>query len=94
MAQQVMGIGDIAEGHGFTRHTDRTGMQCTVIGDLDMRDYINERKTVDKVSSYLVRWVDGMISVQEPESLRLVLNKRSQGPAWGFTGLNPLGVAA
>jgi hypothetical protein len=90
MRSQIMGIGDIAEGRGFTRDTSRNGMYCTVIGDLEMRDYVNERKTVSKASSYLVRWVDGMVSVQEPDSLSLVLNKRSQGPAWGFTGLNPM----
>jgi hypothetical protein len=90
MCSRIMGIGDIAEGRGFTRHTDRNGMQCTVIGDLEMRDYVNERKTVSKASSYLVRWVDGMVSVQEPDSLSLVLTKRAQGPEWGFTGLNPM----
>jgi hypothetical protein len=78
MATRIMGIGDLAEGRGFTRHTDRNGMQCKVIGDLEMREWQHEDGSEGKGA----------------ESLTLVLTNRAQGPAWGFTGLNPLARAA
>jgi single-stranded DNA-binding protein len=94
MATRIMGIGDLAEGRGFTRHTDRNGMQCKVIGDLEMREWQHEDGSEGKGAAYRVKWTDGVVSVQEPESLTLVLTNRAQGPAWGFTGLNPLARAA
>jgi hypothetical protein len=64
-------VGDVCVGQNFVFSTDRNGMECTVIGGLQMRPGINH--ITGKAAwemLYDVRWADGAESFQEPYTLR------------------------
>lgn len=88
------GIGDRATGQGITQDRKRNGMACTVIGGLEFREWRHVDGSLGKSVCYLVRWADGLISVQEPGDLKAPQSPRATGPAWGFVGLNPCGAYA
>lgn len=64
-------IGEVAVGQNFMHRLVRNGMECEIIGGLELRSNTNSYD--DKVTKglrYRVRWADGLISGQEPEYLR------------------------
>lgn len=64
-------VGEIAIGQNFVHNIERNGMECEVIGGLEMRTGYGS-STGDRITgmSYLVQWSDGMIRVQRPFQLR------------------------
>jgi hypothetical protein len=65
-------VGDICVGQNFINHPEKNGMECTVIGGLQMRYGVDFRTGVAAWEMlYDVRWADGAESFQEPYTLRL-----------------------
>lgn len=86
------GVGDRATGQNLVKDRKRNGMPCTVIGGLEFREWLHLDGSHGKSLCYLVRWADGLISIQEPRDLAVPVSKRAAGPGWGFCGLNPMGA--
>lgn len=63
-------VGDICEGQNFESERQCNGMECVVVGGLEMRDWWHEDGTEGCDPMYEVEWADGVASVVEPQHLR------------------------
>ena len=64
-------IGDVCEGQNFVRSPDRNGMQCTIIGGLEIRrGRIPQTTESFECLMYRVHWADDDITAQPPYNLR------------------------
>ena len=64
-------VGDIAIGQNFIVNIERNGMECEIIGGLEMRlAHCVNTGEITECMRYKVRWADGLIWNQKPPYLR------------------------
>lgn len=65
-------VGTVCIGQNYIHHAERNGMECVVIGGLDVSDAVIARtgEVVRACATYEVEWSDGFIDNVQPRHLR------------------------
>jgi hypothetical protein len=64
-------VGDVCIGQNFVRDIDRNGVECTIIGGLEPRNYLDFHSgETFLLYCHEVEWSDGLISSIQPKNLR------------------------
>lgn len=90
----VFKVGDICIGQHFLRHTEYNGMECEIIGGLDLRQWGAADGRMGEDMSYRVRWADGTVSNQLGHNLRPKRPRHwlNEVVSWETVGWMPMDV--
>lgn len=67
----VFKVGDVGIGQNFVNDPTRNGMECEIIGGLEMRlSFTESRREFTRGLRYQVKWADGLTTDQEAYYLR------------------------
>jgi hypothetical protein len=94
--RKLFKVGDVCIGQNFVRDLEYNGMECVVVGGLEVREwYRSDTGEGGCDINYLVRWENGEVCCQQPFYLRAKQPPRhwlNEVVSWETVGWMPMDV--